>query len=324
MYPSFVEFKDGSKVYLNLPKDASDYLNVYINGVLFKSVRVADGHAEIRLDGLAPGRYILDAKYMGKDYDVADISSRILVSPKITVDGYFRVGEKKFIKMEVPKKCRGRMIVDINGKKHTVRIKNGKAVFSLKKLKIGEYDVDVTYIGDDGFKITDYFFVEVVPAKIKIRAKSVNVLYKHKEKYRVKVFGRDAKVIKNGMVKFKIAKRTFKAKTDRRGIAEIKLPVLKLKTYKIKVSYKKAKETRKVKVGLVKTHRITKSGSKLKLKATLYKKLRSKTVTFKFMGKKYKSKTNSKGIAQVLVKNPKTAKKLTYTARYAGRTAKQH
>ena len=39
----------------------------------------------------------------------------------------------------------------INGKKYNVQIKNGKAVFSLKKLKIGEYDVEITYVGADGF-----------------------------------------------------------------------------------------------------------------------------------------------------------------------------
>ena len=68
---------------------------------------------------------------------------------------------------------------------------------------------------------------------------------------------------------------------------------------------------------------VQKSKSKLKLKATLYKKLKGKTVTFKFLGKKYKAKTNSKGTAHVVVKVPKTAKKLTFSGTYMKNTVKQ-
>ena len=323
IYPYMVEYGDGSSVYINLPKDARGYLEVYINKALFKSAKMSNGHAEIRLDSLTPGEYALDVRYCGGDYDIEGVSLQITVDPKITIDGCFTVGEQKSITLEVPKNCRGVMIVEINSKKYKIQIKNGKAVLSLKSLKIGEYDINVTYIGENGYKTSQYFYIEVDPAKIKIRAKNINILYKHKAKYSVKLFGRDAKALKNVWVKFKIGKKTYKAKTNRYGIATIKLPKLKVKTHKIIISYKNIKITKKIRVTLLKLSKVKKSKSKLKLKATLYKKLKGKTVTFKFLGKKYKAKTNSKGTAHVVVKVPKTAKKLTFSGTYMKNTVKQ-
>lgn len=294
MHPYDIVFKDGSKVYLNLPADAEGFLNVYIDGVLFKSVKLINGHGEVTVDSLKPGKYQLSAQFTGNDYYVKDISIPIWANPKITVDEYFKVGEAKKITLEVPKDAKGWMIVDINGKQYKKQIVNGKATLSLKSLKIGEYDVEVTYLGEDGFKTTDYYYIEVIPTKVKIIASNVNVLYKHKCSYKIKLFGRDGKALKNKWIKVKIAKKTYKVKTNRKGVATLKLSKLKLKTYTLKISYGKVKVTKKIHVKLIS---LTKT--KKYLKAKLYKKLKGKTVIFKMNGKKIKVKTNSNGIAQL-------------------------
>ena len=295
IYPYDIVFKDGSKIYLNLPADACGDLNVYIDGALFKSVKLVNGHGEVTVDFLKPGKYQINASYDG-DYEVKDISTQIWVNPKIAVDEYFTVGQNKQIVLEVPKDCRGWMIVDINGKQYKRQITNGKATLSLKSLEIGEYDVEVTYVGEDGFKTTDYYYIEVVPAKIKIVASNVNVLYKHKCKYKIKLLGRDGKVLKNKWVKVKIAKKTYKIKTNSKGVATLKLSKLKLKTYTLKISYGKVKVSKKIHVRLLKLIK-----TKKYLKAKLYRPLKGKTVVFKTAGKKIKVKTNSKGIAQLKI-----------------------
>ena len=114
-------------------------------------------------------------------------------------------------------------------------------------------------------------------------------------------------------------------------MASITLPKLNAGKYNIHISYGGAKVTKKLTVKHIvslNTVKVKKSSKKLTLTAKLAKKLKGKTVTFKFNGKTYKAKTNSKGIAKVTVKKSvlsslKVGKKVTYSAVYLKDTVKK-
>ena len=251
-----------------------------------------------------PGEYTVRSLYDGKDYFVEDLIDYVYVGPSMTYESSVRVGDKNVLYFEVPEKCKGRISVKIGSKKYSATIKDGYAVIDLSKLPLGDWDLDVKYVGADGFKESYYVGVYVDYAPVKIKALSTKVAYN--DDYKVKVIGRNGKVIKNAKVTFKInGKKVKTLKTDSKGIAKFRIPAKYApKKYTITAVYKKTKMSKKVSVRhavALKTTKVKKS-SRLILKAKVNNALKSKRVTFKFNGKTYHAKVNSKGIAKVTLK----------------------
>ena len=122
--------------------------------------------------------------------------------------------------------------------------------------------------------------------------------------------------------------------TNSKGIASFKVTQTP-GTYKLKITSlgKTVTKTITVKhIVTLKTVNVKKSAKKLILQATLAKVnkkyLKNKWITFKFNGKKYKAKTNKKGVAKVtikanILKKLKVGKKITYQATYLKDTVKK-
>ena len=135
------------------------------------------------------------------------------------------------------------------------------------------------------------------------------------------------------IIKIKIGKTTYNVKTNKNGVATLKLKQTPGK-YTIKTTFQglTVKNTLTVKQGLtLKKTTVKKSAKKLVLQATLKKAktpLKNKIVKFKFNGKTYKAKTNKKGVAKVTIKSSvlkklNVGKKLTYQATYVKDTVKK-
>ena len=254
--PWYVEYKDYSTVYLNLPKDAKGQLVVYVDGKYFKSSRMNNGYAEVRMDSLAPGFYDVSVRYDGGDYYVNTVDTDIFATPKITAPYNFRAGENKYIKLEVPKTCKGYVVFEIDGKRHKVTINDGVAKYNLKNLKPGEHEIYIDYYGADGYNdLSNWKEVTVKKPLVKLTLKKVKVK-KHAKKLTIKATLKiNGKAVKGKKLKFKFKGKTYTAKTNKKGVAKvvIKKNVLKkLKrgkkvTYKVTYLKKTVKKTVKVK-----------------------------------------------------------------------------
>ena len=126
--------------------------------------------------------------------------------------------------------------------------------------------------------------------------------------------------MKGQYITFKLNEKTYKIKTDKNGIATLKLNQ-KPGKYTVDVEYKGFKVTNKI---TIKTTLITKNISKkvkktakfnVKVLNTKGKPYSKQVVKITFKGKTYKIKSNSKGIATFTI--PKNLKIGKYTIKTA-------
>ena len=256
-----------------------------------------------------------------KAYTVID-DSKITDNGDISVD---YAGGKYFSVRVVTGKghavCAGAVVnFTINGKT-TSALTDSNGISKIKITEApGKYVITTTY--------KNQTYKNNVDVKLNMKAckivgnKNINVDYAGGKYFSVKVVSADGKVTADGAsVKFTINGKTVTVKTDKKGIAKIKITdvpgnyfiktVFNGKTYTNKVTVKQVLKASKVAV--------KKTAKKFILKATLKingKLVKGKTVTFKFNGKTYTAKTNSKGIAKVTIKQ-NVIKKLKKGKMYA-------
>ena len=194
-------------------------------------------------------------------------------------------------------------------------------------LQPGSHNITTRYPGD--FKHpekTVNITAEIPEVPSIIAPKSISMYYKDSKTATFKVIAVDQLKIT-----LKSSSKTVKSVN---GAVKYKIPTLTPGKYTINLwdgNYCWAKTTLTVKhLVTLKTVKVKKSAKKLVLQSTLKnaKVLKGKTVTFKFNGKTYKAKTNSKGIAKVTIKKSvlkklKTGKKVTYQATYLKDTVKK-
>ena len=318
-------------------------VTVNLNNIDY-DLKVVNGKAKLSVPNLTAGKYTLSVKYSGNaEFAKNSLKTNIVVSklsPNLQVQVInIAVGETESIKISANNKANGKLLIQVNNNQYTLDLINGYGILTLSKLSAGEYDVNVIYQDDA------YFSNQSVSVKFTVRqlfdskivAKDISMLYSSKSKYSVTVYGTDGKVASDVEVIFKIsAKQVAKVKTNANGVASYVVTKNPGK-YKIQATAlgKSVTKTLTVKhIVTLKTATLKKSAKKLTLQAALAKingkYLDKKTITFKINGKKVATaKTNSKGVAKIIIKNPnvvkklKVGKKVTYQATYLKDTVKK-
>lgn len=161
--------------------------------------------------------------------------------------------------------------------------------------------------------------------KAKIVSKNLTKYYKSSNQFKVKVYGPYGKLAVNKYVTFKINKKSYKVKTDKKGIAALNIN-LKPGEYDVLVQYGDIKVKNKI---TVKSILISKDLTK-KAKETRFfrvKALDSKgrpyanqVIKVSFMGKTYKIKTKQDGIARFVPSKNLKAGKYAIKVNYNGLT----
>ena len=165
----------------------------------------------------------------------------------------------------------------------------------------------------------------------------LTVYYAGNAEYKVRIIGDDGNPESEGKnVAVLIDNKMQNLKTDKNGFVTVRIDSnFKVGTHSIEIRYNGASAKNKVVVKhlvSLKSASVKKSGKKLVLTASLAKVngkyLKNKIIVFKFKGKTYKAKTNSKGVAKVSIKKSvlkklKVGKKVAYQATYIKDTVKK-
>lgn len=228
--------------------------------------------------------------------------------------------------------------IKVNGKTYKRETDgDGQAAVKLKFKKEKSYKISISFAGNGMYgasKKTCTIKVKYSSKTSKLVAPKVTIPPKTSKTYTVTLKDGNGNGIAKQKVAIKLNGKTYNKKTNSKGKASVKVKLSKLKTYKVKVTYKgnkiyqKASAKGKIKVAKTATELNapeesftpkTASAYTVTLKTTDGKALSKQKVTIKVNGKSYKKTTNSKGKVTLKIKFD-DEKTYPVTASYRGNT----
>ena len=325
------------QVKVTIPEGGDGNVTVTI-GNITKTVSVTGGENIITIPGVSEGTHDVNISYSGNDqYEPQNITKSVTVFRSINAENITRGWNSPYdYKAEFLDKS-GHVLENtevqfiVNGKTYTVKTDSqGIAYLDTSKLPVGKYDVTIInpVTGEQTTRTTTI-------VKRLIENKDITMDFRDGTWYVVRAIGDDGKPVGEGeFVDIYVNTIHYSCRTDKDGYARLKIN-LNPRTYTVTSEYKLTKVSNKLVVKqtlkLVKKTVTVKKGKKLVLKAKLKwssgKAIKGKKIVFKFKGKKYTAKTNSKGIAKVTIKSKvtkklKAGKKYKYSATYVTNTVK--
>ena len=309
---------------------AGETVSFTINGQTYTAVTDEYGDAKISLV-LPLGTYTIETSYTDALGKTIKENNTIEMLSSIRASDLTRGWNSPYDYMAVFLDGEGHVLVNkevsfiVNGKTYNVKTDaKGIALLDTSKLSVGKHEVTLVnnVTGEKTTRTT------TIVARI-IENHDIVMDFVDGTYYVVRVIGDDGKPVGEGEIIDMYANTIhYVGYTDKDGYARLKIN-LNPKTYKLTAEYKQYKVANKLVVKqtlkLVKKTVKAKKGKKFVLKAKLKwsngKAIKGKKIVFKFKGKKYSAKTNSKGVAKVTIKKKvskklKKGKKYKYSATY--------
>ena len=141
---------------ITLPNEISNELvGVTIDGKSY-TVLINNGKGSLILSNLVANSYPITAKYDGNyKYTEGENTTTLTVAKmssavNVTANN-IKFGEEAVINIAVPNVSLGVATVVVNGKSYNVAIVDEKGVLNIYNLAAGDYNVDVTYLGDNKY-----------------------------------------------------------------------------------------------------------------------------------------------------------------------------
>ncbi|WP_407420902.1 Ig-like domain repeat protein [Methanobrevibacter sp.] len=233
---SFVGNNQSISVKLN--DDAVGNVTINVNNDSYIKT-LENGSATLDILNLENKTYIVVVDYSGSDKytnATANASFEVFKIPDYEMDvksNEISEGENLTVTVSLPKDATSNATISIDSKNYTARVIDGIATFNVENLKVGQYDLTATYIGDDKY-LENSKEIQVIISKVNDFEMSVNsTTVREGENTTVTVtLPGDA----GGKVTIIVNNKTYDANvTD--GTAILNITDLKEGSYEMKVTY---------------------------------------------------------------------------------------
>ena len=329
---------ENAEIPITLPGNATGTVTVKVADGTY-SASLNGGSCIIALAKLPAGNYSAKITYSGDDNYESNKTKITIHVKSASLDAYdmtraLRSDYDYQVKLidDAGKGIAGKLVSFTVMSKQYNAVTNEDGIASIKaNLDAGTYDVyvssEIAGNATHALKIVSRFE----------GSRNLSVGYASGALYKIRIIGDDGNPEREGQsVAVLVDNKMQSLKTDKNGYVAVAIDKdFTAGTHSIEVLYKGVVAKNKVLVKhalSLKSATVKKSAKKLVLSASLAKVngkyLKNRQVTFKFNGKTYKAKTNSKGVAKVTVKSSvlkklKAGKKVTYQATYLKDTVKK-
>ncbi|WP_296791369.1 Ig-like domain-containing protein [uncultured Methanobrevibacter sp.] len=288
---------------------ANKIIKFHINGKSYEDITDSEGFACFEV-WLNPGHYQITAEYNGEFEDEHTIvKNNITVLTTVltkNVEKYWNgktILSTTFMDSNNNPLANTKAYFIYNNQIYTIKTdKNGKASLNLN-MGVGTHKIIA--VNPNTYE-NKTFTVKILHTVI---SKNMVKYYGDKTKFRVKLLNSNGKLLKNTKIKITINKKTHTIKTNKNGIASLKIN-LKPGTYKI-ITYntktgEKRTNTITIKSTIITKNKVVKSSKKTNFKIKILnskgKIIKNAKVKVKVTKKTYALKTNKKGIATLNIK----------------------
>ena len=152
---SNIKVGDNAEIVVKVPENATGNITIEIDGKSYTKP-VSGGEARFEIEDLTAGNKTALIKYAGDDNYVSNVTSatfsvsKVNATIKVTINDS-KVGENVTVDVVLPQDATGVVLIDIGGVGYYANVTGGVAHVDIPRIPSGNYDVTVTYTGDDKY-----------------------------------------------------------------------------------------------------------------------------------------------------------------------------